>query len=186
VPRGADPLSPTWPRSPAPRREPPSAVHELRRIQTQLQRPPERRRISIPTGWPGGSGFECRADQTLPSAFAGAKMRAEADGADPGGAGRCYIPEMPVRVEEASLSMRTPRRFMVSYWIVAIHPGSRGTAGERVGVVRVDLDPYRRGAQLNRALPAVAFRLGQKERRPPTSKPITEPRFHSSEAPRAR
>jgi hypothetical protein len=93
---------------------------------------------------------------------------------------------MAVRVKEAALPMRSPRHCVVSHRVVAVGPGCCRATDERVRIVHEYLNPDCRGAKRIWALPAVALWLGEKERRPSTSRPMTEPRFHSSVAPRAR
>src|SRR4051812_22638683 len=75
-------------------------------------------------------------------------------------------PGMAVRVEKAALPMRSPRYFVVSHRIVVVRPRCCGPPDKRVWIVHEHLDPHCRGAKHNRALPAVAFWLGEKERRP--------------------
>src|SRR3954467_5093035 len=70
---------------------------------------------------------------------------------------------MAVRVEEAALPMRSPRHCVVSHRIMVVRPCCCGTAHERVWIVHEHLDPHCRDAKRSRALPAVAFWLGEKE-----------------------
>jgi len=77
-----------------------------------------------------------------------------------------HQPEMAERVEEPALPMRSPRHRMISHRIVVVRTRRCSTVGECVWIVHEHLHPHRRGTKHTRAFPAVAFRLGEKERSP--------------------
>src|SRR5688572_11287317 len=72
---------------------------------------------------------------------------------------------MAIGVEKPALPMRSPRHFMVPHRIVAIRPRCHSATDERVWIIYKYLYTHCRGAQRDRALPAIVLWLGEEEGR---------------------
>ena len=74
-------------------------------------------------------------------------------------------PDVPEGIDEASLSVRSPGRFVILDLVTASRRTGRECArNERVRILTEDFNPDRRHAKLLRALPAVVRWLAQKKR----------------------